>query len=74
MKEQEELEESRKYINNVIKSMNDMLIVINPDGKIKTINKAVERTLGYNEEELVEQPVSIIFTDKDSIPFATRFV
>jgi len=63
-----ELEESRKYINNVIKSMNDMLIVINPDGKIKTINKAVERTLGYNEEELVEQSVSIIFTDKDSIP------
>jgi PAS domain S-box-containing protein len=63
-----ELEESRKYINNVIKSMNDMLIVINPDGKIKTINKAVERTLGYNEEELVEQSVSIIFKDKDSIP------
>jgi PAS domain S-box-containing protein len=63
-----ELEESRKYINNVIKSMNDMLIVINPDGKIKTINKAVERTLGYNEEELVGQSIGIIFTDEDSIP------
>ncbi|MDQ1328612.1 MAG: hypothetical protein QG641_1897, partial [Candidatus Poribacteria bacterium] len=62
-----ELEESRKYINNVIKSMDDMLIVINPNGKITTINRAVERTLGYNEEELVEQSVSIIFTDKDSI-------
>jgi len=62
-----ELEESRKYINNVIKSMNDMLIVITPDGKIKTINKAVERTLGYSEEELVGQSVSIIFTGEDSI-------
>lgn len=60
-----ELEESRKYINNIIESMNDMLIVVDPDGKIKTINRAVERTLGYSEEEIIGQSIGIIFAERN---------
>ena len=58
-----ELEESRKYINNIIESMNDMLLVVDPDGKIKTINRAVERTLGYSEEDIIGQSIGIILTE-----------
>lgn len=61
-----ELEESRNYINNVIVSMMDMLIVVDPQGKIKTVNKITEKLLGYNEDELVGHPISLILSSNNS--------
>ena len=59
-----ELEESRNYISNVVRSMTDMLIVVDPDGKIKTVNKATEDSLGYAESELIGQPIEMILTKR----------
>ena len=56
---------SQQYINNIIRSMGDALIVINPDETIKVVNPAAERLLEYTEEELVDKSIESIFFQKD---------
>ncbi len=56
-----ELEESRNYINNILKNMMDMLIVLDTNGNIKTVNKATEKLLEYEENELINQSYHKIF-------------
>ncbi len=56
---------SKDYVNNIIKNMNDSLIVVSPDGNIKTLNQATLNLLGYTEYELLNQPIGIIFEDKE---------
>ncbi len=58
-----ELEESRSYTDNIIKSMMSMLIVVDLDGNIRTINKTTEKRLGYDEKELIGQPVDVVFAE-----------
>ncbi len=52
---------SKGYVDNVIGSMLDTLIVINPDLTIKSVNRATTQLLGYTESELLNQPLSMIF-------------
>lgn len=54
-------EVSKEYLNNVIESMADSLFVVGPDLKIKTVNRAALVLLGYTEDELVGQPIKVIF-------------
>ncbi|OGW39648.1 MAG: hypothetical protein A2Y97_02845, partial [Nitrospirae bacterium RBG_13_39_12] len=55
---------SKDYVDNIIKNMNDSLVVITPDGIIKTANKATLNLLGYIEDEIFNQPIGIIFANK----------
>ena len=57
---------SKNYVDNVIRSMNDTLIVFNPDGTIRNANRAALALLGYEEKELLGQSSSIIFPPNDS--------
>ncbi|WP_205747313.1 ATP-binding protein [Desulfopila sp. IMCC35006] len=50
---QEEMIAAREYTENIIKSMNDTLIVLSPDGVIVRANTASSRLLGYDEGELI---------------------
>ncbi|MHB8770818.1 MAG: EAL domain-containing protein [Syntrophales bacterium] len=52
---------SKEYVANIIKSMNDALIVVSPEGRILSVNGATCRLLGYEEGELVDRPVEMIF-------------
>lgn len=45
---------SRDYVDSVLSSMNDAIIVTSADGRIKRINKATTHLLGYDESELLE--------------------
>lgn len=54
----------RDYTNNIISSMMDTLMVIGPDGRIKTINKATSDLLGYSQDELIDEPVATIVGGK----------
>jgi PAS domain S-box-containing protein len=54
---------SKEYVDNIIKSMIDTLIVASPDGVIRTVNQAACELLGYREEELTGQPIKIIFAE-----------
>jgi len=54
---------SKDYVDNIIKSMNDTLIVVAPDSSIQTINDATCKLLGYEEKELIGQPIKVIFEE-----------
>ena len=54
---------SKDYVDNIIKSMIDTLIVTNPDATIRNVNQATMNLLGYSENELVGKPVGMLFTE-----------
>ena len=58
----------RKALTNIIQSMVDTLIVVNPDATIKTVNQATLNLLGYEENELIGKPVSMIFEEEVVFP------
>ena len=62
---QDEVVTSRDYTDNIIKSMIDTLIVVNPEGQIKTINQATLELLSYKEDELIGKPVATIFAEEE---------
>lgn len=52
---------SKNYFDNIIKSMTDTLAVASPSGIIQKVNQAMCTLLGYQEEELIGQPLTKIF-------------
>ncbi|HVO65846.1 MAG TPA: PAS domain S-box protein, partial [Syntrophales bacterium] len=61
VKNLEKVTVSKDYVDNIIASMINMLIVVSPDDKIIRVNDAACSLLGYEEEELIGQPVETIF-------------
>jgi PAS domain S-box-containing protein len=45
--------------------MRDVLIVVDSDMKIRTVNKATCELLGYKEKEIIGEPVEIIFAETE---------
>lgn len=60
----EELSREKSYTDNVIETMIDSLIVLNPGGKIKTVNRAAGKLLGCTKDELIGKPARVIFEEK----------
>ncbi|MFL5801698.1 MAG: PAS domain S-box protein [Roseiflexaceae bacterium] len=52
---------SKGYVDNIIDSMYDALIVVAPDGMITTVNRAAAQLLGAPQEALPGQPLSRFF-------------
>ena len=44
-------------VSNIVETMNEILVVFNPDHYIEFVNSAVERVLGYKKEELTGQSI-----------------
>lgn len=61
----DEVIRSKTYIHSIITNMIDTLIVVDPEGRIKTLNPATCHLLGYTEDELIGQPVENIFAEED---------
>ncbi|MEH2284201.1 MAG: adenylate/guanylate cyclase domain-containing protein [Nostoc sp.] len=55
---------SRNYMEQVITSMADALLVTSNLGKIKKVNRAAQELFGFREEELINQPISLIIDDE----------
>lgn len=55
---------SRDYFDSIIRSMKDMLLVLNPDGTIRTVNAATQQILGRGAEELAGGGAEMIFGEK----------
>lgn len=51
-------------MDQVITAMADALFITNNLGKIKKVNRAAQKLFGFNEEELINQPISIIIDDE----------
>ncbi len=62
-----ELREAKDYIDNVVRSMLNSLIVINPDGIIMTVNQATLDLLNYEEDELIGRPFEMILAEEEPL-------
>jgi PAS domain S-box-containing protein len=51
---------SKAYVDNIIRSMVDTLIVVNAEGKIRTVNSTIITLLGYTEKELIGKSVTTL--------------
>lgn len=58
---------SKDYVDNIIGSMNDTLIVVNPEGKIRSVNRATCELLGYTEDELVGKKIDLVVAGEEEI-------
>lgn len=62
---------SKSYLDNIINSMLDTLIVINSDAVITVVNESTLNLLGYKRNELLGKPLKNIFAggvpEKDSL-------
>lgn len=58
---------SKDYVDNIIGSMNDTLIVVDPDGKIRNVNRATCELLGYEEEELVGKDIHLVVGGENAV-------
>lgn len=54
---------SLDYVNNILNSMNESLVVLSKDLNTITINPATSRLLGYEEKELIGETFSKICLD-----------
>ena len=59
---------SRAYVDSVLSSMNEALIVTSADGTITRINEATSRLLDYTADELNGQNIDIIVDRKKGRP------
>ncbi len=63
---------SKRYVDNILASMIDTLIVLKPDGTIITSNPATSKLLGYAQTDLEKQPISIILPKEEEKIFMKK--
>jgi len=63
---------SRNYVDSILSSMSDSIIVTSRDGTIKRINKATTRLLGYDLDELVETSIDFVVNSAKSGSLVTE--
>lgn len=58
-------------LNELYVAMEELVIVIDMDGTILSVNPAVSKKLGYREEELIGEPIQILYASniRDDIIF-----
>lgn len=59
-----ELAQAKQYLENIIAHMGEALLVLNPQGAIKSANPAACRLLGYREEELLGMSIGDVFEEE----------
>src|SRR3989338_3674877 len=65
VKAEKALEEAKEFTDNIIRSMIDTLIVVDPQGTISVVNQATEKLLGYESKELIGRPVDMFLAGKE---------
>ena len=72
-----ELEQAQQFIESVLSSMHDVLVVTNIDGRIQRTNLTLEKLTGKNSSELEGKPLNTLFpktaiTQVDEFPEKIR--
>jgi adenylate cyclase len=62
----------KNYMDQVITSMADAFLVTTNCGKIKKVNRAAQELFGFSEDELINQPISLIIDDNFLLPRLIR--
>lgn len=67
------LEDSQQFIESVLASMSDILIVCNRHGTIQEVNDSLRRCIGQDESQLRGRPLAELFADEGSRQRARDF-
>ncbi len=70
----DELVSSRDYMDSVINSMSDMLVVISHKGDIISLNASACSILDYKEEDLIGHPFSVICPGESCSNLSDNFI
>ncbi len=62
---QGEILDQNRYVESIVASMTDSLIVVNPDATLRSANRAALDLLGYRDDELIGRPVKKIFLQEE---------
>ena len=62
-KKEEELKETRDYLENLINYVNAPIIVWDPELRITRFNRAFERITGYKADEIIGQELIMLFPE-----------
>lgn len=62
----------KNYMDQVITTMADALLVTNNSGKLKKVNFAAQKLFGFSEEELIGRSISVIIDDYQLVENAIR--
>jgi diguanylate cyclase (GGDEF)-like protein/PAS domain S-box-containing protein len=54
---------TKNYLNTVLNSLSDAVLVTSPDGIVKSCNEAAQRLLGYGEVDLLTKPLVSFIDD-----------
>jgi diguanylate cyclase (GGDEF)-like protein/PAS domain S-box-containing protein len=54
---------TKNYLNTVLNSLSDAVLVTSPDGIVKSCNEATQKLLGYTEDALVGKPLTSFIDD-----------
>jgi PAS domain S-box-containing protein len=60
---QAELRSAQEYLEGIVESSADLIITVNPEGLIQTVNRGAEQVLGYRRDELIGQRIEVLFAD-----------
>jgi PAS domain S-box-containing protein len=63
---------SNDYLDKIITSMAEALLVTTQSGIIKTVNRATKDLFGYNEEELIGKPISFLLSEETLLSAASQ--
>ncbi|MEB8430695.1 ATP-binding protein [Cocleimonas sp. KMM 6892] len=58
-----ELEQTQQFIESVLSSMHDVLVVTDINGNIQRANLALEKLTGKNSQQLCNKPLNILFPE-----------
>ncbi len=58
---------SRDFVRSIVRSMTNALIVLKPDGTIRTVNDITCRLLQYSSDELVGQSFDLLMPEGSSV-------
>ena len=59
-----ELAQAKQYLENIISYMGEALLILNPEGEIKSANPAACRMLGYRESDLRGMSIGDVFEEE----------
>ena len=62
-----ELEQAKRYLEDILLTMTESVMVISRETTIQTVNGACSSLLGYQTDEIIGMPIEKILSDEESI-------
>lgn len=64
----ETVENDRDFTDNIVNSMSDTLVVLDPEGTIRQVNQVTLDLLGYEREQLIGRQIDSVIENEELIP------